>query len=87
MKLTNRTIPQARNYQCDLCKRIFCHKDMRDDTVCYDCFGNKSTASGEEVASNYNAKVRSTSNPANVDETDSSFKGRFSEMRNEKLLK
>lgn len=28
MKLTNNTTPQARNYQCDKCKRIRCHKDM-----------------------------------------------------------
>ena len=38
MKLTNRTIPQARNYQCDICKRIFCHKDMYDEKICYNCW-------------------------------------------------
>lgn len=38
MKLTMRTIPQARNYQCDKCKSICCHKDMYDDNICYDCW-------------------------------------------------
>jgi hypothetical protein len=43
VKLTNRTTPQARNYQCDKCKVIRCHKDMYDDRYCYDCYekGNK----------------------------------------------
>lgn len=38
MKLTKHTIPQARNYQCDKCKAIHCHKDMYDDRYCYDCY-------------------------------------------------
>ena len=38
MKLTNRTTPQARNYQCDKCKRIYCHKDMYDNNLCYSCW-------------------------------------------------
>lgn len=38
MKLTNKTIPQARNYQCNKCKGIFCHKDMYDNNICYDCW-------------------------------------------------
>lgn len=37
MKLTNRTTPQARNYQCDKCKRITTHKNMYDEKSCYDC--------------------------------------------------
>lgn len=37
MKLTKNTIPQARNYQCDKCKSILCHKDMSNDYYCYDC--------------------------------------------------
>ena len=37
MKLTKKTIPQARDYQCDKCKSIKCHKDMYDDKICYDC--------------------------------------------------
>ena len=37
MKLTNKTTPQARNYQCDKCKRITNHKEMYDDNLCYDC--------------------------------------------------
>lgn len=41
MKLTKNTIPQARNYQCDKCKAIRCHKDMMDDKICYDCFDEK----------------------------------------------
>ena len=38
MKLTNRTTPQAKNYQCDKCKYIFAHVDMYDDNFCYDCY-------------------------------------------------
>lgn len=38
MKLTNRTTPQARNYQCNKCKAIKCHIDMYNDNICYDCF-------------------------------------------------
>ena len=38
MKLTNRTIPQAKNYQCDKCKDILCHRDMYDDKICYSCY-------------------------------------------------
>ena len=37
MKLSNRTTPQAKNYQCDKCKAIKCHKDMYDDKICYEC--------------------------------------------------
>lgn len=37
MKLNKHTIPQARDYQCDKCKGIFCHKDMVDENICYDC--------------------------------------------------
>jgi hypothetical protein len=40
MKLNKRTIPQARDYQCDKCKSIKCHKDMYDDNYCYDCYNN-----------------------------------------------
>lgn len=38
MKLTNKTTPQARNYQCDKCESILCHKDMFDDDICYGCY-------------------------------------------------
>lgn len=38
MKLTKRTIPQARDYQCDKCKAILSHKNMYDDKICYDCY-------------------------------------------------
>jgi len=38
MKLTNRTTPQARNYQCDKCKKIRCHKDMYNEKLCYSCW-------------------------------------------------
>jgi len=38
MKLTKSTIPQARNYQCDKCKYIFCHKDMVNEKICYNCY-------------------------------------------------
>lgn len=38
MKLTNRTTPQARNYQCDKCKSIRRHIDMHDDELCYECY-------------------------------------------------
>ena len=38
MKLTNRTTPQVRNYQCDKCKSIFTHKQMYDDEYCDNCF-------------------------------------------------
>ena len=41
MKLTIRTTPQARNYQCDKCKSICCHKDMYDDKICYNCWDNE----------------------------------------------
>ncbi|HLD90819.1 MAG TPA: hypothetical protein VI911_07400 [Patescibacteria group bacterium] len=37
MKLTEKTIPQARNYQCNKCKDFLCHKDMYDDNICSDC--------------------------------------------------
>ncbi len=38
MKLTNRTTPQAKNYQCDKCKGIKCHRDMEDENICEDCY-------------------------------------------------
>ncbi|MFA6074063.1 MAG: hypothetical protein WC758_08150 [Candidatus Woesearchaeota archaeon] len=38
MKLTNRTTPQARNFQCNECKRITCHIEMYDDNICNDCY-------------------------------------------------
>jgi hypothetical protein len=38
MKLTKRTIPQARNFQCDKCKAIRCHKEMYNDEICEDCY-------------------------------------------------
>lgn len=38
MKLTNKTTPQARNYQCDKCKAICCHRDMYNEEICYDCY-------------------------------------------------
>ena len=41
MKLTNNTTPQARNYQCNKCIRIKCHKDMYDKDICYNCFEEK----------------------------------------------
>jgi len=41
MKLTNKTTPQARNYQCDICKSIKCHKIMYDDNICYCCWDEK----------------------------------------------
>ena len=37
MILTKRTTPQARNYQCNKCKRVTNHKNMYDDSLCYDC--------------------------------------------------
>jgi len=37
MKLTKRTTPQAKNYCCDKCKSIKCHRDMYDDNICYEC--------------------------------------------------
>ena len=37
MKLTDRTTPQAKNYRCDKCKSIKCHRDMYDDNICYEC--------------------------------------------------
>ncbi len=43
MKLTNRTIPQAKNYQCDKCKAIKCHANMHDDNVCYECWYKENT--------------------------------------------
>ena len=46
MKLTKHTIPQARNYQCDRCKAIRCHKDMYNDDICYECF-DKEDLDGE----------------------------------------
>lgn len=37
MKLTDKTTPQAKNYQCNKCKAIRCHKNMFDKNICYDC--------------------------------------------------
>jgi len=48
MKLTNRTTPQARNYQCDKCKSINTHKQMYDDNICEDCFCEETERSGEQ---------------------------------------
>ena len=44
MKLTNKTNPQARNYQCNKCKAIKCHKNMYDDNICEDCYVKESEA-------------------------------------------
>jgi len=41
MKLTKNTIPQARDYQCNKCKTITCHKNMHDKDLCYFCFDKK----------------------------------------------
>lgn len=49
MKLTNRTTPQARNYQCDKCKHIFCHKNMYDDDICWDCYKDEVNEMEKEV--------------------------------------
>lgn len=48
MKLTNRTTPQAKNYQCNTCKDILSHKNMYDDNICDDCFNDKDTTELEE---------------------------------------
>ena len=45
MKLTKRTIPQARNFQCDNCKSICCHKNMYDENVCGDCYDKENEKS------------------------------------------
>jgi hypothetical protein len=37
MKLTKHTIPQARDYQCNKCKDIYCHKDMVNESICWNC--------------------------------------------------
>lgn len=37
MKLINKTTPRVKNYQCNKCKGIWCHKDMYDDDLCYEC--------------------------------------------------
>ena len=42
MKLTKRTTPQARDYQCNKCKSICCHRDMYNDSICYDCYDKDS---------------------------------------------
>ena len=47
MKLTNRTTPQAENHQCDKCKEIFCHKEMYDESLCYECFDEKEKQENE----------------------------------------
>lgn len=47
MKLTNRTTPQARNYQCNTCKEIKCHKDMYDENKCNNCFDKKEAVAVE----------------------------------------
>ena len=46
MKLTSRTTPQARNYQCDKCKAIKSHINMYDKDMCNDCFD--ALVSGDE---------------------------------------
>jgi len=38
MKLTERTIPQAKNYQCNKCKAIKCSTEMFDKDLCYACY-------------------------------------------------
>lgn len=48
MKLTNSTTPQARNYQCGKCKSICCHRDMYDDDLCYDCWGEDALGGSRE---------------------------------------
>lgn len=48
MKLTNRTTPQARNYQCNKCKKILPHKEMYDDYICNDCWVEESEMDAEE---------------------------------------
>lgn len=45
MKLTNRTTPQARNYQCDKCKSIQNHLNMHDDKLCWVCYDASCTKS------------------------------------------
>ena len=47
MKLTKNTTPQARNFQCDKCKSIRCHRDMYDDEICYDCYDNQDKSEQE----------------------------------------
>ena len=49
MKLTNRTNPQARNYQCNLCKSILTHKQMYDDNICEDCFDKEIIEENKEL--------------------------------------
>ncbi len=49
MKLTKMTIPQARNYQCNKCKRILPHKDMYDDNICAICYMDESETAGREI--------------------------------------
>lgn len=41
MKLTKNTTPQARDYQCNKCKRITNHANMHDKDLCYNCFDNE----------------------------------------------
>lgn len=38
MRLTDKTIPQVKRYQCDKCKKICCHKEMFDSYLCYECY-------------------------------------------------
>lgn len=61
MKLTIRTTPQARNYQCDKCKSILCHKDMYDDTICYSCYNKKSPSTSQSEGTELSFKVPSQS--------------------------
>jgi hypothetical protein len=48
MRLTNRTTPQAKNYQCNKCKKILPHKEMEDDNICIDCYMEESESLGNE---------------------------------------
>ena len=45
MKLTKRTTPQARDYQCDNCKSILGHKDMYDINQCENCWDKEQSNS------------------------------------------
>ena len=47
MKLTNKTIPQAINYQCNKCKSCHSHKDMYDEDICYRCHDDEMRKLGE----------------------------------------
>lgn len=38
MKLTDRTTPQARDNQCDKCRKVTSNIYMYDENICYDCY-------------------------------------------------